>query len=126
MIYDVPAITALAQQCAPEIAVEAIVPLVMTESGGDPLRINVNKGPRVRAASVGEGAAIVRRSPTFSCRILAAPASLQFLLPSKHAINSFLGLFGYILPSRGRAILAAGSQLVPNPLGSSAGSSDRL
>ena len=61
MIYDVPAITALAQQCAPEIATEAVVPLVVTESGGDALAVNVNKGPRVRAGSVGEGAAIVRR-----------------------------------------------------------------
>ena len=61
MIYDVPAITALAQQCAPEIATEAVVPLVVTESGGDALAVNVNKGPRVRAESVAEGAAIVRR-----------------------------------------------------------------
>ena len=61
MIYDVPAITVLAQQCAPEIATEAVVPIIMTESRGDALQINVNKGPRVRAASVIEGAAIVRR-----------------------------------------------------------------
>jgi len=61
MIYDVPAVAALARACAPEIATEAIVPLVVTESGGDPLRINVNKGPRVRAGSIAEGAAIVRR-----------------------------------------------------------------
>ncbi|KRB78796.1 MULTISPECIES: lytic transglycosylase domain-containing protein [unclassified Sphingomonas] len=61
MIYDVPAITVLAHQCAPEIATEAVVPLVVTESGGDSLQINVNKGPRVRAGSVVEAAAIVRR-----------------------------------------------------------------
>lgn len=61
MIYDVPAITALAQRCAPEIATEAVVPLVLTESGGDSLQINVNRGPRVRAGSVAEGATIVRR-----------------------------------------------------------------
>ena len=61
MIYDVPAITALARTCAPEIATEAVVPLVVTESGGDPLQINVNRGPRVRAGSVAQGAAIVRR-----------------------------------------------------------------
>ena len=61
MTYDVPAIAALARQCAPEIAAEAVVPLVMTESGGDPLRINVNRGPRVRARSASEGTAIVRR-----------------------------------------------------------------
>lgn len=61
MIYDVPAIAALAQQCAPEIATEAVVPLVVTESGGDSLSINVNKGPPVRARSVTDAAAIVRR-----------------------------------------------------------------
>lgn len=61
MTHDVPAIVALARACAPEIAAEAIVPLVLTESGGDPLRINVNKGPRVRALSGAEGSAIVRR-----------------------------------------------------------------
>jgi len=61
MIYDVPALTVLAQQCAPEIATEAVVPIIVTESRGDSLQINVNKGPRVRAGSVVEGAAIVRR-----------------------------------------------------------------
>lgn len=61
MIYDAATIAALARQCAPEIATEAMVPLVLTESRGDPLRINVNKGPRVRAASVADGAATVRR-----------------------------------------------------------------
>ncbi|QQV79463.1 lytic transglycosylase domain-containing protein (plasmid) [Sphingomonas aliaeris] len=61
MIYDVPAIVALAKACAPAVATEAVVPLVLTESGGDPLQINVNKGPRVRARSSTEGAAIVRR-----------------------------------------------------------------
>jgi type IV secretion system protein VirB1 len=59
--YDVPAIAGFARACAPAIATEALVPLVLTESGGDALRINVNRGPRVRAASVAEGAAIVRR-----------------------------------------------------------------
>lgn len=61
MIYDVPAIVLLAQRCAPEIATEAVVPLVVTESGGDALQININKGPRVRVGSVAEGASIVRR-----------------------------------------------------------------
>jgi hypothetical protein len=36
MICAVAAIATLAQQCAPEIATEAVVPLVMTESSGDP------------------------------------------------------------------------------------------
>ena len=61
MIHAFAAITMLAQQCAPEIATEAVVPLVFTESGGDDLSININKGPRVRAASIAEGAALVRR-----------------------------------------------------------------
>lgn len=64
MIYDVPAIVALAQRCAPEVATEAVVPLVVTESGGDALAVNINKGPRVRAGSIAEGAAIVRRYMT--------------------------------------------------------------
>ena len=61
MIHAIAAITMLAQQCAPEIATEAVVPLVVTESGGDDLAININKGPRVRAASLANGAALVRR-----------------------------------------------------------------
>jgi type IV secretion system protein VirB1 len=61
MIHAVAAITALAQQCASEVATEAVVPLVVTESGGDDLSISVNHGPRVRAGSVAQGAALVRR-----------------------------------------------------------------
>ena len=61
MIHAVAAIIMLAQQCAPEIATEAVVPLVLTESGGDDLSININKGPRVRAASIADGVALVRR-----------------------------------------------------------------
>lgn len=61
MIHAVPAITVLAQKCAPDVATQAVVPLVVTESGGDDLSINVNRGPRVRASSVAEGAALVRR-----------------------------------------------------------------
>ena len=61
MIYDLAAIAALAGRCAPEVATEAVVPLVVTESGGNPLRINVNKGPRVAATTLGDAAALVRR-----------------------------------------------------------------
>uniref|UniRef100_UPI0035CA46B2 lytic transglycosylase domain-containing protein n=1 Tax=uncultured Sphingomonas sp. TaxID=158754 RepID=UPI0035CA46B2 len=61
MIHAVAAITVLAQQCAPEVATEAVVPLVVTESGGDDLSINVNHGPHVRASTVAKGAALVRR-----------------------------------------------------------------
>lgn len=61
MIYDVPALTTLAKACAPEIATEAVLPLVVTESGGDPLQINVNRGPRIRARTLAEGVSLVRR-----------------------------------------------------------------
>jgi type IV secretion system protein VirB1 len=64
MIHAVAAITVLAQRCASEVATEAVVPLVVTESGGDDLSININRGPRVRAGSVAEGAALVRRYMT--------------------------------------------------------------
>lgn len=61
MIHAVAAIAALAQQCAPEVATEAVVPLVVTESGGDDLSININKGPHVRASTVAAGVALVRQ-----------------------------------------------------------------
>ena len=61
MIYDHAMIAQLAQRCAPEVATEAVVPLVITESGGNTLQININKGPRVQAGSVERAAALVRR-----------------------------------------------------------------
>lgn len=61
MIYALAAIAELAQRCAPEVATEAVVPLVIAESEGDALQINVNKGPRLQAGSVAQGAALVRR-----------------------------------------------------------------
>ena len=61
MIYDVPALTMLAKACAPEIATEAVLPLVVTESRGDPLQINVNRGPRIRARTLADGVSLVRR-----------------------------------------------------------------
>lgn len=61
MIYSVAALSALARECAPEIATEALVPLLVAESSGDPLKINVNKGPRVEVASPADGAALARR-----------------------------------------------------------------
>jgi len=61
MMHAVAALTVLVQQCASEVATEAVVPLVVTESGGDDLAIHVNRGPRVRAGSIAEGAALVRR-----------------------------------------------------------------
>lgn len=61
MIYAIAALSAMAQQCAPEIATEALVPVIVAESSGDPLKINVNKGPRVNAANLADAVAIVRR-----------------------------------------------------------------
>ena len=61
MIYDAPALTQLAQVCAPAIATEALLPLIQVESAGNPLSINVNHGPRISASSVADGAALVRR-----------------------------------------------------------------
>lgn len=61
MIYDLAMIAQLAQRCAPEVATEAVVPLVVTESAGNTLQINVNKGPRVQAGSVAQATALVRR-----------------------------------------------------------------
>jgi len=61
MIYALPTVAELAQRCAPEVATEAVVPLVMAESGGDTLQINVNKGPRLQAGTVAQAAALVRR-----------------------------------------------------------------
>lgn len=61
MMHAVAPLTVLVQQCASEVATEAVVPLIVTESGGDDLAINVNRGPRVRAGSIAEGAALVRR-----------------------------------------------------------------
>lgn len=60
MIYTVAALTALAQQCAPGVATEALVPLLVAESEGNPLAINVNKGPRVNAANLADAVALVK------------------------------------------------------------------
>lgn len=61
MIYGIAAIALLAQKCAPEVSAEAVVPLVITESGGNSLAIDVDRGPRVRASSVSDAAAMARR-----------------------------------------------------------------
>ncbi|MDE2562805.1 MAG: lytic transglycosylase domain-containing protein [Sphingomonadales bacterium] len=54
-------VMALAQQCAPGIALEAIVPQVHVESHFDALAIGVNNGPQVRARSKSEAVALARR-----------------------------------------------------------------
>lgn len=61
MLFDAPVLAQLSQACAPQIATEAMLPLIQVESGGDPLRINVNHGPRVWARSAPQAAALVRR-----------------------------------------------------------------
>jgi hypothetical protein len=58
------------------------VPLVLTESGGEPLQINVNKGPRVRARTVPEERrwyAAISRQATRSTS--ASPRSTQQISP---------------------------------------------
>ena len=61
MNYTAPALAQMSQTCAPQIATQALLPLIQVESGGDPLRINVNHGPRVWVRSVAAGAELVRR-----------------------------------------------------------------
>ena len=61
MIYGLVAIAQLARTCAPEVAPEAVVPLVITESGGNSLAINVNRGWPIRVNSIDDGAALARR-----------------------------------------------------------------
>ena len=61
MIYTVAALTALAQQCAPGVATEALVPLLVAESEGNPLAINVNNGPRVNASNLADAVALAKR-----------------------------------------------------------------
>ncbi|WP_443479058.1 lytic transglycosylase domain-containing protein (plasmid) [Novosphingobium aerophilum] len=61
MIYTVAALTALAQQCAPGVATEALVPLLVAESEGNPLAINVNNGPRVNASNLTDAVALAKR-----------------------------------------------------------------
>jgi type IV secretion system protein VirB1 len=55
------AVMALSQQCAPGIALEAIVPQVHVESHFNELAIGVNNGPQVRARSLPEAIALATR-----------------------------------------------------------------
>ena len=61
MILAFPALLALAHQCAPGIAPEAILSIVTVESRLDPLAINVNHVGRLRAGSTDEAITIARR-----------------------------------------------------------------
>ncbi|MBJ6123623.1 lytic transglycosylase domain-containing protein [Sphingomonas mollis] len=51
MILDVPAITILAQACAPSVHSKTMAAIVMTESGGNELAINVNGARNPRPAA---------------------------------------------------------------------------
>ncbi|WP_454887799.1 lytic transglycosylase domain-containing protein [Sphingomonas oryzagri] len=61
MILAFPAALALAHQCAPGIAPEAIMSIATVESRLDPLAINVNHVGRLHATSVGEAVALATR-----------------------------------------------------------------
>jgi type IV secretion system protein VirB1 len=55
------AVMALSQQCAPGIALEAIVPQVHVESHFNELAIGVNNGPKVQARSFAEAVTLATR-----------------------------------------------------------------
>ncbi len=61
MILAFPAALALAHQCAPDIAPEAILSIASVESSFDPLAINVNRVGRFRADTAGAAATIAAR-----------------------------------------------------------------
>lgn len=61
MTLTLAAVVALAQQCAPGIATEALVPQLRVESQFNELAIGINHGPKVQASSVEEAAAIATR-----------------------------------------------------------------
>jgi hypothetical protein len=55
------AVMALSQQCAPGIALEAIVPQIHVESHFNELAIGVNNGPKVHARSLAEAVTLATR-----------------------------------------------------------------
>ena len=61
MTLTLAAVVALAQQCAPGIATEALIPQLRVESSFNELAINVNHGPRVLAATPQQAAEIADR-----------------------------------------------------------------
>ena len=61
MILALTSVMALAQQCAPGIAPEAIVSVANVESSFDTLAINVNHVGRFRASNAGDAVAIATR-----------------------------------------------------------------
>jgi type IV secretion system protein VirB1 len=61
MSLTLAAVMTLSQQCAPGIAIEALVPQLQVESHFDPLAIDINNGPVVHARSLPEAVAIASR-----------------------------------------------------------------
>lgn len=71
MLMELSAVLALAERCAPNVAPETLVSVVRTESGFNPLAINVNKGaapvrqPRTKAEAVRAAATLLRAGANF-------------------------------------------------------------
>ena len=62
MAYSAAAILALASQCAPTVAPQTVLAIVLTESRGRPFAINVNGGPQPPSPpNAASGAATARR-----------------------------------------------------------------
>lgn len=61
MTLTLAAVVALAQQCAPGIATEALVPQLRVESQFNELAIGINHGPTVKAVSVDDAISIATR-----------------------------------------------------------------
>jgi type IV secretion system protein VirB1 len=61
MSLTLAAVMALSQQCAPGIALEALIPQVEVESHFSELAIGINNGPLVRAKSTSEAVEIATR-----------------------------------------------------------------
>lgn len=61
MTLTLAAVLALAHQCAPGIAAEALVPQLRVESSFNELAIGINHGPKVQASTPAEAIAIATR-----------------------------------------------------------------
>lgn len=62
MAYSAAAILTLASQCAPGVAPETALAIILTESSGEPLALNVNSGPQpARQTNAADAAATARR-----------------------------------------------------------------
>ena len=61
MIYAAATLVALANQCAPAVAVSALLPVVQVESSGNPLALHINHGPKVSARTLAEAVVLADR-----------------------------------------------------------------